>query len=240
MLTIERKMLKLLVVAAWEPELTRFRERSGVPAGAVVVHEELGVEIVACALGVGVVEAAIAMTQHIATHRPTAALLLGTCGAFGPSLRPGSVATGARVRLVDSAVVEGKAALPEPLPAEATFDADLHDALVAAGAKSVHIANAVGITTDDELAARLAGSGSTAGAPPDVEHLEVFGFARACAAAGLPCAVALGVANGVGARGRAEWLANHVRSSADAADLACDALAAICARLALRTSTRAP
>lgn len=239
-LTIGCNTLKLLVVAAWEPELGRFRERLGVPAGAAIVHPDLGIAIVACPLGVGVVEAAIAMTQCIMTHRPTAALLLGTCGAFGTTLRPGSVAAGSRVRLVDSAVRDGKAALPEPLPAEATFDPELHDALVAAGAKSVQIANTVGITTDDGLAARLAGASSSAGTPPDVEHLEAFGFARACAAAGLPCAVALGVANGVGARGRAEWLANHVKSSADAADLACDALAAISARLALRRSTTTP
>lgn len=236
--------MKLLVVAAWEPELTRYRERSGITGGAALVRlvpEELGVEIVLATLGVGLVEAAIAMTQCIAIHRPAAALLLGTCGAFGTSLRAGSVVAGARVRLVDSAVASGKAALPAPLPSEAVFDGGLHDALVASGAKSVQIANTVGITTDDDLAAALASSAGPDGARPDVEHLEAFGFARACAAAGLPCGAVLGVANGVGKQGRAEWLAAHVKSSADAADVAWDALTAICERLRLlRTSTTAP
>ena len=83
------------------------------------------------------------------------------------------------------------------------------------------------------LAARLAGCG-------DVEHLEAFGFARACAAEGLPCGAVLGVANMVGGRGRAEWLAHHASASDDAADVACDALAAIVTSMSVRRSTTAP
>ena len=136
---------------------------------------------------------------------------------------------GARVRLVDGSVVDGAAALPGPMPADAVFDPGLHDALVAAGARSVQIANTVGITTDDALAARLArvGEGEGNGSAPDVEHLEAFAFARACAVAGIPCAVSLGVANVVGSKGRAEWLAGHERASAAAADVAWRALGAI-------------
>jgi nucleoside phosphorylase len=207
--------LKLLVVAAWEPEVARFRERlaASVPQLEVVVDT----------LGVGLVEAAVAMTRCIAQHRPDAALLLGTCGAFERArgaVAIGVVVSGAHVRLADASVADGAAALPGPMPVEATFDARLHDALVGAGAQSVHIANTVGITTDDALAARLARFG-------DVEHLEAFAFARACVAAGVPCGAALGVANVVGGRGRAEWLANHVSASAKAADVAYDALAAL-------------
>jgi len=174
--------LKLLVVAAWEPELSRFRER--------LAELPSGIELVLDTLGVGLVEASIAMTQCVAREEPTAALLLGTCGAFGTE--PGVVGTvvaAARVRLVDASVLEGSAALPAPMPAEATFDRGLHDALVRSGARSVQIANTVGITTDDALADRLA-----RGCAADVEHLEAFAFARACASARVPCAAALGVA----------------------------------------------
>lgn len=239
-LTIGGKTLKLLVVAAWEPELTRFRERSGVAHDGPYAPAKLGVEVVVATLGVGLVEAAIAMTRCVAAHRPSAALLLGTCGVFGAGARPAAVVAGSRVRLVDAAALDGKAALPAPLPAEATFDVDLHAALLEAGAKSVQIANTVGITTDDDLAARLARGAFSDGSLPDVEHLEAFGFARACVAAGLPCGAVLGVANVVGSKGRAEWLAAHVRSSADAADVAWNALGSIGARLRLRTSTTAP
>ena len=217
--------MKLLVVAAWEPELSRFRER--------LAELPSGIELVLDTLGVGLVEASIAMTQCVAREEPTAALLLGTCGTFGTE--PGVVGTvvaAARVRLVDASVLEGSAALPAPMPAEATFDRGLHDALVRSGARSVQIANTVGITTDDALADRLA-----RGCAADVEHLEAFAFARACASARVPCAAALGVANVVGAKGRAEWLAGHVRASQEAADLAWRALPAIMASLATaRTS----
>jgi nucleoside phosphorylase len=174
------------------------------------------------------------MTQCIARHSPAAALLVGTCGGFaGRSLPLGAVVAGESVRLVDGAVALGTAALPDPMPSHVTFDVALHDALVSAGARSVQIANTLGITTDDELATRLAAGGA------DVEHLEAFAFARACARAGLPCSAALAVANGVGSKGRAEWLAGHVGASASAGELVLDARSAIARALALRTSTTA-
>ena len=88
--------MKLLVVAAWEPELEHLRARL---AGAA---EERGLEVVFETLGVGLVEAAIAMTQCIVRHAPTGALLIGTCGGFGGrSLAPALVVAGESVRLAD-------------------------------------------------------------------------------------------------------------------------------------------
>lgn len=222
--------MKLLVVAAWEPELERFRARcaDAAPGGVTLVVEPLGV---------GVVEGAIAMTRSVVRHEPTAALLLGTCGVFpdrAGMVAVGSVVAGASVRIVDAAVAGRTAELPAPMPLSATFDPGLRDTLVAAGARSVQIANTVGITVDDQLAASLARE-----ADADVEHLEAFAFARACAAASLPCAAVLGVANVVGAAGRAQWLAGHASASAKAADVAFDALAPILALLRVRTSTTA-
>ncbi len=215
--------MKILLVAAWEPELARLRERlaaAPAPAGLVIALDTLGV---------GLVEAAIATTQCIMSHRPDGALLLGTCGAFtSAGLALGAVVAGADVRLADAS-----SALPEPMPSHATFDRAVHDALVAAGARSVQIANTLGVTTDDALATRLARGGS------EVEHLEAFSFARACARADVPCGAALAVANAVGSGGRAEWLATHERASASAADLAYEALGALASALGLRSSTTA-
>ena len=73
------------------------------------------------------------------------------------------------------------------------------------------VATTLAITVDDAAAARIA-----EGAGADVEHLEAHGVAIACAARGVPLAVVLGVANLVGARGRAEWLAHHERAEAAA------------------------
>lgn len=226
------KPARLLVVAAWEPELLRFRERLAAAAGAGTLPEA---EIALDTVGVGVVEAALGMTRCVMRHRPDVALLLGTAGVLprpnAPSI--GDAVVASRVRLLDAAILEGAAQLPAPMPAQVTLDGAAHDALVAAGARSVQIANTVGITVDDVLAARIAGAASV-----EIEHLEAFAFARACAAAGVPCGIVLGVANVVGSRGRAEWLENHSAASARAADVAWDALTALVA-LAVRTSTTA-
>jgi nucleoside phosphorylase len=218
----------LLVVAAWEPELVRFRE--GVGAGPPSLALAIGT------LGVGLVDAAAETTRLLLQHRPSAAVLLGTCGVFveaAPAFPLGSVVTGRVADLVEASVLAGTAALPAPMVVAAPFDGALHDALVGAGARSVRIANTVGITTDDALAARLADKGAR-----HVEHLEAFGFARACAAASVPCAASLGIANHVGARGRAEWLANHAHASARAAEVALGALPALAVAMSSTRSAR--
>jgi nucleoside phosphorylase len=198
--------MKFLVVAAFEPELVRFRQLAADKSAASIAIE---------AIGVGVVDAAIGMTRCIARHAPTHALLLGTCGGFG--VATGEVVTATSVRLVAGELSE----IPPPLRVEEKLDVALHDTLVAAGARSVHVANTVGITVDDEEAALVA-----AATHADVEHLEAFAFARACAAHDIAGAIALGVANAVGSRGRAEWKANHVAMSARAAEVAYAAIAA--------------
>jgi nucleoside phosphorylase len=196
--------VSLLVVAAWEPELERFRA-----LGNDVRNEQLNIE----AVGIGLVDCAVGVTRSIARHAPTHVLLLGTCGAAPTAaLAIGDVVVGSTVQLVDPATVEHRAALPyaaEPI----ALDVGLIDALEAGGARRSRIVNPLGITTDDALAATLAAHG-------DVEHLEAYGVARACALASVACAVVLGVANVVGARGREEWRANHVRASERAAEVA--------------------
>jgi nucleoside phosphorylase len=195
--------MKFLVVAAFDPELVRFRELAGALAWR---RHPWAVEV----LGVGVVDAAVEMTRCIASHAPSHALLLGTCGSLRAAAAPtGAVVCASRARLT----AEAGAELPPQMRTEQALDPALHAALVAAGARSVVVANTVGVTTDDLAAARLAESA-------DVEHLEAFAFARACTAHGIAGGVVLGVANAVGSRGRAEWRANHLAASARAADLA--------------------
>ncbi len=67
------------------------------------------------------------------------------------------------------------------------------------------------MTTDDAVALALA-----AATGAQVEHLEAFAVARACADAGVPFGAVFCVANTVGARGRDEWRANHERAAAAA------------------------
>lgn len=202
----------MLVVAAWEPELE--------PFCALVAEDEglaEGTTLNMAAVGVGAVDAALGAMRCMAQHRPDQVMLLGTCGAMPSSgLAIGDVVAGRSALLADAAVVEGRAAMP--YPAEAIpLDAGLLGELVAAGARPARIVNALGVTTDDALATKLAELG-------DVEHLEAYAVARACGLASVPCAVVLGIANVVGSSGREQWRAHHLEASARAAEVAARAL----------------
>ncbi len=195
--------MPLLAVAAWEPELERFRS---LVAGSDRIA--MGGPV-----GVGLVEAAIGMTRLLAARpaRPEAVLFVGTCGAFASSgLEVGDVVAVARSTVLDVALARGGSALPAPMPARVDMDASL---VARAGLRAVHALTTLGVTIDDALATEL-------GAQGEVEHLEVFAVARACAAFDVPFVAILGVANPVGSAGRAAWLARHVDASARAAERA--------------------
>jgi len=100
--------VKVLVVAAWEPELARFR-------GRLAATPVDGVEVVLETVGVGVVEASVGMTRRVARHEPDVALLLGTAGALprADALGIGQVVVASSVRLVDAGILDGRAELPQ-------------------------------------------------------------------------------------------------------------------------------
>lgn len=198
----------VLVVAAWEPELERFRALA-----------PLAAEVTSRGVGVGPVAAALGTQRALAELEPDIVVLLGTCGAAGGAFAPGDVIVATSTVLVDPAALEGRAALPYaqgPLP----LDPGLVAAFAAAGAKPAAIANPLGITTDDALGARIGGA-----AP--IEHLEAFGFASACALHRARAAIVLGVANVVGSQGREQWRTNHIALSARAAEIAHAALSGL-------------
>jgi nucleoside phosphorylase len=202
--------VSVLVVAAWEPELERFRTLA--PERAITEP-----------VGIGLVDASLGSTRLLLEHAPTLLVMIGTCGgAPGSGLSIGDVVVATRTRLVDAATVAGRAAMPFGSDAIA-LDEPMIEAAATAGARRASVVNTLGVTTDDELAMKLAALG-------DVEHLESYGVARACQTANVACAIVLGVANIVGARGRDEWRANHREASARAAEIAARAL---------RTSTTA-
>jgi futalosine hydrolase len=198
----------VLIVAAFHPELAPLREALGdamsARAGALFVT--------ARAVGIGLPTAAVGTAMHVAELRPRAVVLVGTCGAYmGSELAIGDVVVPRRVRLVDAAVASGSAQFPEPMSIVIDTHRVLTQALAATGSRVADVATTLAITVDDAVAERIA---RAAGA--SAEHLEAYGVATACAARGVPFAAALGVANAVGARARAEWRVHH-RSSAQAA-----------------------
>lgn len=156
-------------------------------------------------VGIGLVDAALGTMQAIAEVHPTRIVLLGTCGVFAGARAAGApdVAVPSQLLLVAGDVARGDAALLGPSEHEA--DLDLVQAL---GGPTPGVATTLGISTDDELARRLEESSGCG-----YEHLEAFAVVAACQRAGVPAAVVLGVANRVGASGRAEWRANEGEAS---------------------------
>jgi len=165
-------------------------------------------------VGIGLVEAAIGAASLLGEIAPRAVLFLGTCGAYpaGGAPRIGDVVVARAVKLVDPAIVEGYAALPDVVPTRLEVDASLHAGLVRGDARSADVATTLAITTDDGLAAVI---GRASGC--EVEHLEAFAVAAACARAGVAFGAVLGVANVVGGNARQEWLRHHREATRAAA-----------------------
>jgi futalosine hydrolase len=163
-------------------------------------------------VGIGLALAGVGAGRLVEEHAPRAALLVGTCGAYAErGIRIGEVVVARSVRLVCPSAVEGRAAFPEPMPLALDADAALGAAL-AEGARLADVATTLAVTTEDALARRIAdGTGA------DVEHLEAFAVATACAAASVAFAAVFGIANVVGSSARAEWRANHHAASEAAA-----------------------
>jgi len=205
--------LDVLLVAAFDPELAPFvaatapAARSGLTSGLA----RLGSQTVAVrAVGVGMPAAAAGAATAIAELAPRLVVLVGTCGAYRASgLAIGDVVVADGVRVADGFAVEGRAEFPAPMVTALASDPRPRTELVARGARSVDVATTLGITVDDASAARIA-----QGTQAQVEHLEAFGVAHACAVRGVPFAAVLGVANFVGTGAREEWRTNHHAASA--------------------------
>jgi purine-nucleoside phosphorylase len=193
-----------LVLSAWEPEIAPLRRmaRAAIAAGALVLEP----------VGVGAVDAAAGAARAIDRHRPARVIFVGTAGAYARGRRTlaiGAVVLGTPLVCVSTAAVRGDGYLPTPMAVRQDADAALTRALAAGAGIVAHpVACPLAITRAPGLARAIAtDSGALA------ENLEAFAVARAAAAAGLPIAAVLGVANRVGPRAHREWLANHVAAS---------------------------
>ncbi len=128
------------------------------------------------------------------------------------ALQVGGAVIVRRIHLASDSVAREEAYLPEPLPLVAEASAELVQALAAAtGLPIVDVACPLAITRTAALARTLAGATGAA-----LENLEAFAVARAAAAANVPFAAVLGIANDVGPAAHAQWRANAERAAAAA------------------------
>jgi nucleoside phosphorylase len=153
---------------------------------------------VACT-GVGAIDAAAATARLVAEVGPERVLFLGTCGAYDARLSRGDLIAVSEAIATSLDEVEGRAYRPRlertRWPATWTLPLPAHPVAVPPGVTRTEAGAA--------LLSRLAAA----------EHLEVTGVFAACAAAGVPAAAALAVANRVGPGAHAEWLEEHERVS---------------------------
>lgn len=192
----------ILICAAVEEELSPLRGR--------IPGEGIGF----AAIGVGLVEAALGACAALAT-RPSAAILVGTCGAFPDAGLPVGRAVCVEWSLVSSPdVAAGRSYIPEPAQVESRAAPSLVASLCeAAGLPRVGCVTAPAITRDAACADLLARSTGA-----EVEHLEAHAFLRAAERMGVPAACVLGVANVVGPTAHEEWVQNADAAAASAAD----------------------
>ena len=202
--------IDVLIVAAYPPELSALGEAFGPHAISGAFSPEFvgklgSLEVVAQAVGVGLSAAAIGATRCLAEWRPRAVFLVGTCGAYpGRGTAVGELVRARRIHLASTAALEGRAGMPPIVETERAADARLSQSLGALTAREADVATTLAVTTDAALAAAIAERGEC-----DVEHMEAFSVAGACAAFDVPFGAVLAVANRVGPPGRDEWKANH-------------------------------
>jgi nucleoside phosphorylase len=198
-----------LVVAAWEPELKHLR------AGLAALPASRRRRVVLETVGVGLVEAAAGSARLLARHAPDGVLLVGTAGCYARQKQAfaiGCAAIGRRIRLLPPVLGRQHAFIPSIVPTQATSSTALVRGLRKATSLPVaDVACPLAITASKKAAtaaAEISGCG--------LENLEAFSVARAAAAAGIPFAAVLGIANHVGPAAHAEWL-KHADAAAAAA-----------------------
>jgi purine-nucleoside phosphorylase len=171
------------------------------------VQEELG-DLEGVPVGIGPVIAAATAGSILAQRRPDAVILIGTCGSYAGGPPIGTAVVADRLGLAFGVAAMGLGYVPRP-PGPIACDPDLM-ARIALPRFSVLTCGAV--TTDLTLAERLADGWQC-------EHLEAYGVATACHAAGIPFLVVLGVTNRVGPDAHVEWLTHreHAQEVARAA-----------------------
>lgn len=151
----------------------------------------------AACVGVGAVTAAVATARLLAASAPRRVLFVGTCGAYDERLAPGELLAAAEVFATSAEELEGRAYRPQA--EQVRWRAGW--ALPPRFTPRV-VAVPPAITRTEAGAAALARAAAA-------EHLELSGVFAACAAAGVPAAAALAVANRVGPAAHAEWRARH-------------------------------
>ncbi len=159
------------------------------------VREELGAHP-GEPLGVGPVVSAARMATVLRERQPAAVVMVGTAGAYQGGPAVGTAVVAERVGLSEGVAAMGLGYVPRA-PQPISCDSKL---LARLDGPRVSVLTVSAITTDSVLAGRLSDGWQ-------VEQMEAYGAAVACAQAGVPFAAVYGISNVVGPDAHTQWLA---------------------------------
>ncbi|MCA9602841.1 MAG: hypothetical protein KC417_12485 [Myxococcales bacterium] len=199
----------VLIVAAHAPNLASLRAQLGDELSGFIRK----LRVAAKTVGVGGPAAAASVTRRMMQVTPTAVIQVGTAGAFpGLGFEPNDVLVTNRHVLVDAAVLDGRAAYPEPLQTIISPNAAMSDGLGADPAiRRVGVTSGSASVRDPGLA-NVIHDRTKCGA----ENLEAFSIAHACAVLQIPYACVLGVSYETTPQAK-DSSAQHERSASAAA-----------------------
>lgn len=167
-------------------------------------------------VGVGPIRAAIGAFAALQAARPASVVLVGSTGAYDVLLPIGGAVVVRRVGWELGIADLGLGYVPLP-PEPLTSDPALRARL---SLPEVDALTVGAITTDPALA-------GLRGANWQVEHMEAYAVAAACAALHIPFVAVLGISNRVGPHAHAEWLAHRVQAEEAACSAVCAAWPAL-------------
>jgi futalosine hydrolase len=203
---------RTLIVSAFEPEIAPLRRLVRGLRGIVLEP-----------VGIGAIDAAVGAAGAIARARPARVLFVGAAGFYGREKEArqviGTAVVAGGLLCMSTAALKGEAYLPGPMVVQVPTSRSLQTALGGGRAGEPRdlprdVACPLGITRSAALGRRIAeATGAT------LENLEAFAVARAAAAAGVPFAAVLGIANRVGPTGHDEWQRHHRAASRAACEL---------------------
>ena len=201
-------MVRTLIVSAFEPEIAPLRRLVRGLRGIVLEP-----------VGIGAIDAAVGAAGAIARVHPARVLFVGTAGIYGREKEAreaiGTAMVAGEIVCMSTAALKGEAYLPGPMVGQVPTSRSLQTALGSGRAEQPRdVACPLAITRSAALGRRIAeATGAT------LENLEAFAVARAAAAASVPFAAVLGVANRVGPTGHDEWQRHHRAASRAACEL---------------------
>ncbi len=147
-------------------------------------------------LGVGPVVTAARMATLLREHQPAGVVMVGTAGAYSSSHGIGTAVVAERVGLSEGVAAMGLGYVPRA-PQPLACDPGLLEQLAGPRASVLTVS---AITTDAVLAGRLSDGWQ-------LEQMEAYGAAVACAQAEVPFAAVYGISNVVGPDAHTQWLA---------------------------------